>query len=83
MYGGGVRCSADVAPAAFLGALCRTVPRMLDRVGPRGQSLMGFMPQLENLLGRGSFDDGLEGTRFEMLLRTGVPLATQLRDTWH
>eukprot|EP00973_Karenia_brevis_P077169 10716649-Karenia_brevis.AAC.1 len=44
---------------------------------------MGFMPQLENLLGRGSFDDGSEGTRFEMLLRTGVPLATQLRDTWH
>eukprot|EP00973_Karenia_brevis_P031582 4355752-Karenia_brevis.AAC.1 len=68
MYGGGVRCSADVAPAAFIGALCRTVPRMLDRMGPRGESLPGFMPQLEALLGRGSFDAGFEQTRFETLL---------------
>ena len=31
MYGGGIRGSVDVAPAAFLGAVCQTLPRMLDR----------------------------------------------------
>ena len=31
MYGGGVRSLADVAPAAFVGALCRAVPTLLDR----------------------------------------------------
>ena len=32
MFGVGVRSLADVAPAAFLGALSRTVPTFLDRV---------------------------------------------------
>ena len=36
MYGGGLRSAADVAPAAFLGALCQTIPRMLPRTSADG-----------------------------------------------
>eukprot|EP00973_Karenia_brevis_P049528 6871684-Karenia_brevis.AAC.1 len=82
MFGGGFRSSADVAPAAFLGALSRAIPRMLDRVGHQGIIVPGFLPQLAALLGAGSFDRDNAEVRFAALLRSDVRLANQLRDTW-
>eukprot|EP00973_Karenia_brevis_P044494 6163603-Karenia_brevis.AAC.1 len=82
MFGGGFRSRADLAPAAFLGSLCRVIPRMLDSIGHQGLNIPGFLPQLEPLLGAGSFDHGAEETRFSELLAADVPLAHQLRDTW-
>eukprot|EP00973_Karenia_brevis_P001405 190683-Karenia_brevis.AAC.1 len=82
MYGGGMRSCADMAPAAFIGAVCRVVPRMLDRAGSHGIVVPGFMPQLVDLLGQGSFDAGAEEERYAVLLQSGITLAVQFRDTW-
>eukprot|EP00973_Karenia_brevis_P069999 9732794-Karenia_brevis.AAC.1 len=82
MFGGGLRSCADLAPAAFMGTLCRTVPCMLDRVGARDVALPGFMPQLAPLLGAGSFDAGSEEHRFAGLLSMDVKLANELVSTW-
>ena len=48
--------------AAFAGATCAVVPRMLPRkIG--GASFVGYMPQLEGVLGVGSFDAGCSARR--------------------
>ena len=82
MYGGGLRSAADVAPAAFLGALCQTIPRMLPRTSADGDVCPGFMPQLVDLLGPGSFDAGAEDTRFATFLSGRSRLAGALRNSW-
>eukprot|EP00973_Karenia_brevis_P005671 774339-Karenia_brevis.AAC.1 len=82
MYGGGMRSCADLAPAAFVGAVCRVLPRMLDHAGAQGITIPGFMPQLTALFGQGSFDSGAEDVRYAALLQSDVRLAGQLRDTW-
>ena len=74
--------AADAAPAAFLNAICRTLPRMIPWTSEDGSPGTGFMPQLEPLLGRGSFDAGAEDTRFAVLPRTGSRLGAALRGSW-
>ena len=82
MFGGGLRQAADAAPAAFMSALCQTLPRMLPWTTVDGSVGSGFLPQLEPLLGRGSFDTGYEDTRFAVLLGSETRLAHALRSTW-
>ena len=48
-YGAGLRSLAQLAPAAFLGTLCRTVPLLADRV-VSGRLVAGFMPLLTQAL---------------------------------
>ena len=57
MYGGGIRSLEDVAPAAFIGALCRAVPEFLDRRREDFSVQPGFLPMLAPVLGHGSFDE--------------------------
>lgn len=57
MYGGGIRSSLDVAPAAFIGPLCRSVPQFLDQRDQDWNVRHGFLPVLQDVLGNGAFDD--------------------------
>ena len=82
MYGGGLRCLADVASAAFVGNLCQAVPALIDRADAYGRVTQGFMPSLRGLLGEGSFDEGNEEFRFHGLLASGVPSANVFLSQW-
>ena len=81
-FGGGIRSSADLAPAAFAGAVCRAFPRMLPRLGLDGAVLSGFLPQLAPFLGDGSFDANAVNARFAALVRSGSRLGTELSTAW-
>ena len=56
MYGGAIRRQQLIAPAAYVGGVVLTLPRMLDRTAKDGQVIKGFMPVLTASLGAGSFD---------------------------
>ena len=64
------------------GAVCRTLHRMLPRAGVDGVLVTGFMPQLQDLLGEGSFDAGAENTRYAALLRSPSRLAAAFGGSW-
>ena len=64
----GLRSRFDLAPAAFLNTVSATLPLMLDQQDRRGVVQPGFLPQLEPLLGAGSFDWNNEDNRFRHLL---------------
>jgi hypothetical protein len=55
---------------------------MLPSTTDDGSVGSGFLPQLEPLLGSGSFDTGYEDTRFAVLLGSETRLAHALRSTW-
>ena len=57
--------------------------RMLHRRLADGSQKSGFMPQLESVLGAGSFDSSAESTRFTTLLQGGSQLAEALRTSWN
>ena len=83
LRGAGVRRMAQVAPAAFVGTVSLALPQLIDaRVG--GGTRPGAVPALaaRTCLGRGSFDDGNELTRFATLLRSGFRCATELSRAW-
>ena len=82
MYGGGLLSLVDVAPAAFIGTLCRTVPAFIATTDVQGTIRHGFLPSLAALLGHGSLDEGNEEHRFAALLTTGTPLAHALASHW-
>ena len=78
LYGCGLRSTADTAPAAFVGSLCRTGPMMIDRAAD-GIVESGFLSaQLSSVLGVGSFDEVSESLRFDTLLRSGSSLGREL-----
>ena len=81
-FGLGIRDRADLAPAAFVGTLCNTLPRMLDASDDHGVVLTGFMPQLELTLGAGSFDAGNGDARFRTLLASNCRLAQAFAVSW-
>lgn len=81
-YGGGLRRLVDVAPAAFVGTLCRTVPTFTDSVDAQGGLRQGFLPALASVLGARSFDAGGEACRFDVFLASGSPLAHALLTQW-
>ena len=68
LRGLGLRSRVDVADAAFAGAVCATLPRMLDRALAVGGRLPGFCDLLSPTLGAGSFDEANRATRFAHLL---------------
>ena len=85
MYGGGIKSLEDVAPAAFIGALCRAVPEFLDRRREDFSVQPGFLLMLAPVLGHGSFDD--PSTRgypapFQGPLATGTLTAAALQRHW-
>jgi hypothetical protein len=55
---------------------------MLDARSANGVVKPGFMPQLESVLGAGSFDRGHENTRFAHLLSTDSRLGRALARHW-
>ena len=81
MYGGAVRSLEDMAPAAFLGALCRAVPAFLDHRDEEFNVAAGFLPMLEAALTPGAFDAGTR-TRFAGLLRSGTCTGAALMRHW-
>ena len=81
MYGGAIRSLEDVAPAAFLGALCRAAPALIDRRDGGFNLQTGFVPALAAVLGHGAFDaDSV--ARFEGLLGSGTRTGNALRRHW-
>ena len=82
MYGGGLRSMADVAPAAFLGTLCATLPLFADRQATDGTVSPGFLPGVGLALGTTSFDAGNEETRFAMFLQSGTRMAASMATSW-
>ena len=56
LYGGAIRLQQLIAPAAYVGGVVLTLPRMLDRTTKDEQVIKGFMPVLTASLGAGSFD---------------------------
>ena len=76
-----MRSVVHMAPAAFIGILCRTIPRMLDHTCEDGSVSIGFLPQLVSVLGEGSFDAGAEQQRFAAFVRTGSRLGDSLRQS--
>ena len=81
-YGGGVRSVATTAPAAFLGMLCRTLPKMLDSATTDGDIATGFLTCLTPLLGHGSFDRLNADHRFQSLVASGSRLGTSFAALW-
>jgi hypothetical protein len=55
---------------------------MISRLSADGAVVTGFLQPLEPLLGAGSFDNGTEDSRFEILLESGGRLAGELRFAW-
>ena len=82
MFGGGIRSMVDVAPAAFLGGLCRSVPSFIQRAGEAGGGTAGFMPNLTEMLGRGAFDAEATGPAFAGLVASGLPTAQAMQAAW-
>ena len=81
-FGLGIRSRFDLIPAAFVNSVCHTVPRMLPWQGRNGCVHAGFLPQLENMLGAGSFDWSNEDTRFQHLLQSDSRLGSALESAW-
>ncbi len=50
--------------------------------GRNGVSTAGFLPQLESLLGTGSFDHGAESDRFLALIASGNRVGSALAHHW-
>ena len=81
MYGGALRSLEDVAPAAFLGALCNAAPALIDWRNDDFNVQAGFLPALGPVLGPGAFDDGGQA-RFSGLLASGARTGCALRRHW-
>ena len=82
LYGGGLRSLEALSPAAFVAAICRAVPRMVDSYTTEGEQRGGFMPPLTSMLGAGSFDDHPAALRFGHLLASGSRLGRALGVAW-
>jgi hypothetical protein len=81
-YGGAMRELVDVSPAAWIGGLLLTLPKMIDSVDVKGVTTVGFMNSLAPLLGPGSFDHGNEETRFLTLTTSGSQVGTWFNEAW-
>ena len=69
----------DVAPAAFVATVCRTIPSFIDRESSTSEASTGFLPAV---LGARSFDRGNEQQRFAPFLQTGLRMASSLGLHW-
>ena len=81
-FGGGLRSLVDVAPAAFLGTVCKVLPHFVDRRLPNGEHQIGFLPRLAGIFDPHSFDEGNEDIRFQHFLQSGTRLAMALAMHW-
>ena len=81
MVAGSAR-TATLPPAAFLGTLCQTLPRMLDSWSRQGELRRGFMPALVPILGAGSFDDSPLSPWFTHMLSANVPTSRAMATAW-
>jgi len=82
LLGCGLRKTAELAPAAFAGTICRVGPMLVDR-DANGSTRAGFLhAQLEPVFGAGSFDEGQEQHRFDGLLRSGCTIGRVLESCW-
>ena len=80
-FGGGLRSMEDVAPAAFLGTLCKSLPKFLNtRVN--GYEVPGFLHMLAPVLGERSFERHHEDQRFATFLQSGTPMAHAMASAW-
>ena len=82
MYGGGIRSLVDVAPAAFVGSLCKVVPRLADAHSEDWNIQPGFFNALAAIMPP-TPPGGTDGEgRFTALLASGLPLAHVFRNAW-
>ena len=82
MYGGGLRSCAHLAPAAFIGTLCRVVPLLADGRDTDGTAAPGFMPVLTQALGIPADTAASPLQHLQAFLSTRSRLADSLRRAW-
>ena len=75
----GVVSTADIAHAAFVGAMELVVPRFASRVDAAGNRSGGLFPQLGVVTGDAF---GASMGRWSALLATDLPMATSFRASW-
>ena len=82
MYGGGIRSVVDIAPAAFVGALCSSAPLLIDRTDENWNVKVGFLSQLSAVFGPGAFDDTDSSVWFGAFVASGFSLGNALVHVW-
>ena len=82
MYGGGIRSVVDIAPAAFVGALCSSAPLLIDRTDENWNVKVGFLSQLSAVFGPGAFDDTDSSVWFGAFVASGFSLGNALVQVW-
>jgi hypothetical protein len=58
------------------------VPRLIGAIEKNGVAREGFLPQLESMLGAGSFDNGREDSRFQYMISCDCHLGQALARHW-
>ena len=81
-YGGGLRSLVDVAPAAFVGTLCRVAPLFGNRRDDDWHEVQGFLPLLSAVLPATRSASDFQERPFHRLLTSGSQLGHALAAAW-
>eukprot|EP00973_Karenia_brevis_P030447 4197624-Karenia_brevis.AAC.1 len=82
MYGGGIRSLESLSPAAFVAAVSRTIPQMIDSCSTNAERRAGFLPPLVGVLGAGSFDGAPGAQWYAHMLMSGTRLSSEFSAAW-
>ena len=81
-FGGGIRSLADVAPAAFVGTLCKAAPLFADRRDGDWNLVPGFLPMLAAWFPADAFLSTSGDRPFARLLASESRLGQALSVAW-
>ena len=81
-YGGGLRSLVDVAPAAFVGTLCRAAPHFANRRDDDWNEVQGFLPLLSTVLPAIRSAGDVQERPFQRLLTSGSQPGRALAAAW-
>ena len=65
---GMIRSAVNVSRASYVDGICLCVPSFTESVDDSGQRWEGLLDHMNELYGRGSFDEGSETIRFAALI---------------
>ena len=74
-----LRSTLDVHNAAYLGDICLCVPSFTAWTDEEGRQWEGMLDHMDDVFGQGSFDHGLQESRFGALLRSNTMLGDDLQ----
>lgn len=80
LRGGGIRRLTDIAGPAYIGTLCKVLPRFVDREDLEHNVLRGLFPHLDSIFGARAFYP--DGSRFSFLLGGTLQLASYMSNAW-